>query len=409
MPTIDFSTVPLRFHQQDDPTYCGEAVIQMLLLQLQASSVKQSDLHAEANTNGLLPNQVADLLNHYASTPDRMFVPRDDAHPEDTMRRIFASLKRTAIAVPAFVIDGQHWIAVTGVAFDSATDAIRGLFVHDPEPEVPHSGDTVRGMHLPPPHDDTDTCGIPVENGGNIFGAPNRFITDTECLALYFRGECSVVCAEIPGSPPNPGFAGTAPPRNAEQPSPSRNPAVLADRVNEMIDEYGLRGPGSPFESVLRDARAVPGSVSFVNRIRKTKRAVSSSEDYYVIDVRGAAGRVAAARVGADTGRVLSLQPASSRLPTPSEIYDLAVAALRGLDETWAARVDLDRGDRFTVHPDLVWGPCLQSMSPFSPFVLVNFAEQRLYIDMNGRVYPDLTEHPRPEPSRPASRRHAES
>ena len=43
------------------------------------------------------------------------------------------------------------------------------------------------------------------------------------------------------------------------------------------------------------------------------------------------------------------------------------------------------------VYPAMVWTPCLESFSPFFPFYMIQLGDHKVYVRIDGKVYPKLT------------------
>ncbi len=55
----------------------------------------------------------------------------------------------------------------------------------------------------------------------------------------------------------------------------------------------------------------------------------------------------------------------------------------------------LIRTEAHCVYPTLVWKPCRESFSPFYPFHLVTIGDHRIYIRVDGAVFPELHDQER--------------
>lgn len=398
MTNLDFRTIDVRYHQQDEADFCGAAVAQMILAQLGAGILDQGNLQGEAapiGQTGIEDRQLGKLLeSRRPQDGGPPFVVSRDDDPGTGVRRIFAALMITGCAVPASVVDGTHWVAVTGVVFDAdATpeDAeIRGFFIHNPEPEHTKNAPPGTNARNAPPHSADDTCGH-----GHGFGSPNTFVTIHEWLNLYWappsrRGGVPYVTIPRGGRDL---YGSVRAETTAVPPGKPLEAAALRERAIAGISAYGILLPKSPLAKALADPTYVEPvlQISSMSNIPSLK----SSERYYVVQVHGAQGAAAYVRIGASDGRFLSVETPIAFHLLPEDLFDFASGALARYEEkngalgTWSVT-----GERsFTVHPTLVWRPCLQSTSPFQPFVQINLAGTIVYVTMDGKVHPELLRH----------------
>jgi hypothetical protein len=411
MTTVDFRTAPTRYHQQDESDLCGEAVAQMILRSRGVVDLDQCALRKQLNKNadGTTPIELCGLLNRNLPDAERGFAVYPDTSPQDGMRRLFAALAQLPIdapkpAVPAYVIDQKHWVAVTGVAFDAPADLqtaeILGFFVHDPEPQIPTPKVPAGGHPGPLPHSDDDTCGLLVPNHGSIYGSSSTFVTTFEWLHYYWQDDdkLGTFVTVVRDHEHRPLIGSVAPIPPVSMPGPVHFDAKkISDAANDGVTRFDLASAGSPLGSVLTGAQAHPEDVVSVDRIPKNSAAVGSAERYHLAQFRRNGQVVAIARIGADDTCFLSLRAAPSPIPARHELHDFASYAIeqfRSNDFMIDERVLRDR--TFTVHPTLVWRPSLQSMSPFYPFVQINFAGTTVFASLDGRIHRALDDHPDP-------------
>lgn len=48
------------------------------------------------------------------------------------------------------------------------------------------------------------------------------------------------------------------------------------------------------------------------------------------------------------------------------------------------------RKEAYLLYPTLVWRPCRESMSPYVPFFMVTVGDRRIYLRVDGQVFPTL-------------------
>src|SRR5262245_25315025 len=48
------------------------------------------------------------------------------------------------------------------------------------------------------------------------------------------------------------------------------------------------------------------------------------------------------------------------------------------------------RNGAYSLYPTLVWRPCRESLSPYVPFFMITVGNQRLFVRVDGQVFPGL-------------------
>ncbi len=140
----------LFFHLQDDSTYCGAAVAQMVLRSVTGTLCDQDDL-AQENSDydqGTVNGASADALAKTLSTQalaDFMAIETNGS-----LDTTFEVLSANPNGVAALVQNGEHWVFLNEVFFDEgALPAPIGIFMSDPHgPSYPDDY-----------HADGDDCG----------------------------------------------------------------------------------------------------------------------------------------------------------------------------------------------------------------------------------------------------------
>jgi hypothetical protein len=387
----------LCFHQQDKGNYCGPAVAQMVLDQLgiPLAMVCQNGLNGQipgsaTNNGGTQPTELCYLLNLNRPRRGSDFALGSDGCAAAGCRRIVRALAHSGIAVPALVF-GDHWIAVTGAVYDASDPflSVQGFFINNPEPTVRSSNEGGYGLP-PPPHAAGDTCG----QGGHYFGSADTYVTTYAWLTEYwdvpFKNGNFVTITK--GS----GF-GDAATGGARQPRVTSAPREITADDAICIAMSGIAearldrlGPLACKLAGARPSRTPPIMCSKLG----AEPDIGAPDFIVFLQKDDEVDYAAFARV-ALTGEFLGVQAPPAYVPSPNRLFDLASAAV----EAYALRSNRTgvssavRQRLFTTHPTLVWRPCRQSMSPFSPFVQINIAGAVLYLAGDGRIYTQLDAH----------------
>jgi hypothetical protein len=404
MAIIDACLGSADYHQQDDLDFCGQAVAQMILGGLNAPIGNQAELRRKAGITGLgtTPEQLCFTLNDTCVPPTGKFVVPAEHDKVDSARRLFTALTASSIAVPALVLGGSHWVAVTGAVCDGdpagASADVLGFFINNPEPQNPKKGCAPANRRIADPHGKDDTCGAFAPECAD-YGSANAFVTMYEWLNFYWearRGEpraFTTICTEGAAALP---IRGRISHNEARRTAPgvtlSKREACAAALCG--IERFGLDRGRSPLAELVAGVTAQPDEVFTVDELGSNPPRIGSSEPYYLVSLRRDQVHVASARVGIAEGRFLSLQAPPSLVPGRHELFDFAEAALRRYESETGdldARVIAERG--FTVHPTLVWRRSAQSMCPFYPFVQINVAGTLVYASMDRRIHRRIDDH----------------
>jgi hypothetical protein len=110
------------------------------------------------------------------------------------------------------------------------------------------------------------------------------------------------------------------------------------------------------------------------------KRLDHPSRGYYLVPWVNPSGIVLIVEVDASTGSLSSVVPLAQPMPrlgiNPTEARSAVTGGSGGLS---------------TDEPQLVWQPCRESASPLRPFYQVDIDAGHVYVDMDGKVYTNLT------------------
>ena len=395
------------YHQQDTNYYCGAANAQMVLEEIGAGVLSQDDLYNDNHNHSVLepgwytaPDGLAWTLNN--RKPDSVTDPFVvfGLEAEDAIsRKICWTIEHYGVSACALVLGSLHWVVVRGYrasATPSASDdigyTISDFWVNNPWPPVPED------VEAPPPHGDTDDCGT-----GGTRGIAFEQITylqwrDTYMTGVsegYWAGDFVAVC----------------------------DPEPAATRVGESLNFASLHSG----ESIITVAEAVEcaqigfdlyelGSVDwFHDRFAQglspsepilVQRLDRNDEYYYIVPFLGANQQTSIlscvdARYGSYLQTGAPRQPAGNNSIDAGAKPDIWQAPQRQhLHEALRGKsVDLGRkGGRLSLRPEvyapypsLVWRPCLESLSPFYPFVMIQNGENTVYMRLDGQVFTELT------------------
>ena len=117
-----------------------------------------------------------------------------------------------------------------------------------------------------------------------------------------------------------------------------------------------------------------PKSALLVRRLDDPLRS------YYLVPWESEEGVGLVARVDAETGELLGA--ATFSRPAPYPFITAAQALDLVLDEFKAGTVG---------ELKLVWKPCRESTSPLRPLYQIPYIDRLLYMDMDGKIYSELT------------------
>jgi hypothetical protein len=410
---------PVQYHQQDTNFYCGPACAQMVLDSIGTGLTPQIDLFTDCNGSTLDPT------SGWSTGPDHLektlkirrptgFAPFELAAlgSEDAIsRRICWAIHANKVAPVALVNGWGHWIVVKGYEASQAPTGpadgsyvIDGFEISDPSPPVPTSG----AQNLPPPHGSSDGCGTGGPNGiRGIATEDVPYKTWQEMMSGVpkneWKGKFLAVCVadQTPLPPAPPPGSGGVPHRRARtlrrksQLADASEAATLADAGLRRRGLYARKGEWS---SAL--AQASPGAGHLVQRLDRDDTFyslvpfnVTAPRSKRTRTQRSARTSVVAL-IDARTGEYLR----AARLPSPrSGFVDLNLAKAEKRVANRNIELGNDRGPFFVRkeamvgYPHLVWRPCRESPSPFYPFYMFIVGSRRIYVRIDGEVFPSLT------------------
>jgi hypothetical protein len=374
--------IDLPYHQQDKSYYCGAAVAQMMSA-TPDTCPPQAKLYHRLNGEGwyTAPDLLATLLRKRLH---RGFAVWHEARSAAACEQLARALIAARSAVAAVVMNGQHWVAVTGVAGASTATGdiagIDGFYFCDPAPVTAHLLD--REMLCPPlPHRTADACGR-----GGCYGFANTYATIGGWLTEYWPPQPGpyITVADTPLTLPVPLKLGERRPCAAVMPRPepiSKDEAMACATV--LIAESGIVRHG-PLARYLDGSRATAA---------RYVAGDATTAPYYLVFLQAANGKlVGTATVDAGDGALCTVQAAQTGTPPPAMERAEIAHALRAYAELWP---DFDcfrhvREADVVVDDALYWRPCRESVSRHRPFVRIEIDGETLYRELHGRFYRKL-------------------
>jgi hypothetical protein len=381
------------YHQQDTDVYCGVACAQMVLNSIGAGLLDQTHLFNDVR------NHTSEPLSWY-TPPDGLTWAMNDHRPvgftnpfvlfnlntEDAISRKLAwTIHHYQVAPIALVLGGNHWIVVRGYEASAApassgdTDyTISAFEVNDPWPPVPsfYLPPPPPSHPAPPPHSATDNCGT----GGNR-GVANEHIAYSTWKSTYMTanvygtlwyGDYVAVCdPDLPAKKVG-NIEAPVRPFSGEKIISVKEAIKCASKGLERFDLPNRKG----FSEAFKEAQ--PTKPVLVQRLDRT-------DSFYYIVPYGQKEKMVNAAVAVD-GRFGDYQQ-SIALPTGRSPILSGLDKNRVLDKIVGQKIRLEcsrefiiREEAFSLYPALVWKPCLESLSPFSPFHMVTVGDERIYI-----------------------------
>lgn len=392
MPTVEDLVV--GYHQQDTDYYCGAACAQMVLSEIGAGIIGQADLYASNHSHSVAePNWYTGpdgltwtLNNRRPPSFTNSFVLFDLANEDAISRKIVWTIHHYHVAPVALVYGWAHWIVVRGydasAAPTSSADtsySINAFNVNNPWPPTPTPAP-------PPPHTAGDVCGT-----GGMRGVADEHISYSTWRSTYMTGVPSghwagkfvAVCDPEP------------PPRQVGQPPPPparwTGERLLTLKEAARQAQEGLALTDLPQRATWKKAltKTSPGEPVLVQRLDHP------DSFYYLVPMQSSQKRAPVlvsvdARFGNYRQSVLLPEGTAPLIARP----EARKVAEMVTDKRWEfgdRRGELlVRKEAATLHPTLVWKPCLESLSPFYPFQMLTTATDRIYIRIDGKVFTKL-------------------
>jgi hypothetical protein len=245
----------------------------------------------------------------------------------------------------------------------------------------------------PPPHTDGDVCG----SGGNRGVADINvsydtwqadYLTANSFGAIWANRYVAVCDPDPPGSPGPPIPPGPPAQRNRFDGQRLLDAATVQADLAANLSDAGLMAH-PVWSGVFAEVRT--GAPLLVQRLDR------SDSHYWIVPTLDAGGNLRAA-VGVDARFGNYQQTMAARNPDASLFTfadpDKAVQHVLGRQFALPGIAGnlLVQPEGLSVHPELVWRPCRESLSPFYPFRMLLLGGQRLYVRVfDGAVFTALT------------------
>ena len=347
---------------QAAPELGGSACAQMLIGK---ADLDQAALAREAHALGseepgwkMAPDALAKLLSTHT---DRSFAFHPDITADQAMRRCAWSILKDRIAPAVLVWKCRHWALVTGfeadavpASIDDADWGLRGFYLRNPYGSLDH-------------HIDVESWKAQYQTG---------------VLHGIWRTRRVVVCT---------GAAAAAEPKLRPEPEPDfvRRELCDADRIRDAARAavVGGRFARHPrWQAAAKDS--VPGTPMLVTRLN-----FPADHHYIVPMLRNGRPTLLLILDGYD-GRYRESVPVEAGLPTVPDAAQARLEAMlaQGMTETEGSREPVPVWQRTTaVFPTFTWRPCLESLSPYLPFLHVHTGNRQLHIRLDGKVFGEIS------------------
>jgi hypothetical protein len=306
----------------------------------------------------MAPDALAKLLTTRAG---HAFAFLPDVTADQAMRRCAWSILQDRIAPAVLIWKCRHWALVTGfeadavpISIDDEAWGLRGFYLRNPYGPLDH-------------HIDVASWQAQYQTG---------------VLHGIWRTRRVVVCT---------GAAAAATPELRAEPEPPFVRRALLDPV-QIPDAARTAIAGDRFARHPRWREAakdtVPGEPMLVTRL-------NFPADHHVI--------VPMLRDGSTTLLLtLDAYDGGYRESAPVDAtHPASPAAARARLETMLAQGEIALAsnsepvplwpDMTAVFPSLTWRPCLESLSPYLPFLQVNTGSQQLHIRLDGKVFGEIS------------------
>ena len=383
-----------QYHQQDTGYYCGAACAQMVLAQCGAGVLDQVGLYNDNHNHSVIeggwytaPDGLAWTMNNRQSAGKYFCLDAMDS--EDAVSRMIAwTIHDWRISPIAMVFGSAHWIVVRGYtasdypSYSADTSyTISGFDINNPEPPTPAGGP-------PPPHSAGDVCG-----SGGSRGVADEHVSYSTWQADYMTGisgghwdgKFVAICDPAPPTPMQP--ASQEPRRPRFDGDVLLEPRRVAELSRQSLEEVGLTEREN-WRIALEGTEV--GEPVLVQRLDR-------ADSFYWI-VPHTRGGLATVAVSIDARFGDYKQARALPNPQGTALLTLDQDDVRGF--VYDRLHDLpDAQGQLRIRPGLacisdhwVWRPCMESLSPFYPFKVVNYGAYRLYVRSDGAVFHSLTD-----------------
>jgi hypothetical protein len=347
---------------QTTPDSGGGACAQMLIGD---AGLDQAALAREAHQLGseepgwkMAPDALAKLLTVHT---DRAFAFHPDITADQAMRRCAWSILKDRIAPAVLIWKCRHWALVTG-------------FEADAEPRSIDDEDWgLRGFYLRNPYG-------PLDHHIDVRSWKHQY--QTGVLHGIWRTRRVVICT---------GEAAAAAPKLHAEPEP--------DFVRrELLDATQIAGAATKAISGDRFARhprwqqaakdTVPGPPMLVTRLN------FPADHHFIVPMLRKDRATLLLILDAYDGSYRESAPIDADQPASSDRAQARLDAMMAQGATTTEGsgepVPLWR-DMTAVFPSLTWRPCLESLSPYLPFLHVHTGNRQLHIRLDGTIFGEIS------------------
>jgi hypothetical protein len=355
-------TLDLPSLAQATPDSGGGACAQMLLGR---ADLDQAALMREAHQLGseepgwkTAPDALAKLLTVHTN---RTFAFHPDITADQAMRRCAWSIHQDRVAPAVLIWKCRHWALVTGFEADATPASIddeawglRGFYLRNPYGPLDH-------------HIDIQSWKAQYQTG---------------VLHGIWRTRRVVICA---------GEAAAAKPKLRPEPEP-------AFVRRELLDTARIVGAASEAVKGERFARhprwqaaakdAVPGEPMLVTRLN------FPADHHFIVPMLRAGRATLLLILDAYDGSYRESAPidADQRASSDAARARLETMLAQGTTETEGSREPVPIWRNMTaVFPSLTWRPCLESLSPYLPFLHVHTGNRELHIRLDGKIFGEIS------------------
>jgi hypothetical protein len=358
----ELHTLDLPSFAQATPELGGAACAQMLIGRPdpdQAALARQSHrLGSEEPGWMVAPDALAKLLS---AETGRGFAFHPDITAEQAMRRCAWSILKDRIAPAVLIWKCRHWALITGFEAETSPRSIddedwglRGFYLRNPSGPLDH-------------HVDVRSWKAQYQTG---------------VLHGIWRTRRVVVCA---------GAAAAAEPKRHAEPEPAfvrralRGAAEMRDAARAAV--RGDRFARHPrWQSAAKDT--VPGEPLLVTRLNLP------ADHYYIVPMLRDARATLLVILDAYDGSYRESAPIDTTLPATAHKARARLDAMlaQGATETEGSREPVPIWRETTaVFPTCTWRPCLESLSPYLPFLHVDTGNRALHIRLDGKVFGEIS------------------
>jgi hypothetical protein len=422
-PSTMSNVVPTKLEFQEDTNYCGAACAAMVLDEIGPNRLTQKELYDESHDF-----DTADDTNNWFSSPDGLADTLNNNLPPaftekfklyangsqlDIARRMAWTIFKFKLPCITAVLETDHWIVVYGFDHDDAEPSgprdtqfnILGLYVNDP-------WETERKQN----HIDYSTW---QENyAATVDGGP----WDGRYIAICDPSRKGKKTGKVPvskkGKPEsqkpelnmfNPANSPIQPKENA----PLDNPIMASKSIDKLeIPQPPMKNTINPVtgKKIIDEISAGKYAVwtlqtrSFYNpkmlSMMMTKpspgkpllvKYLGRDDFYYLVPIKENNKIYSVMSISATKEKYREASFAMDR-KKPMKFNIFGTAQIKKLLTKTKKFGGSEQFKKINITKSLVWKPCSQSLSPYMPFYEVKIKNRKVYIRLDGKVFPKLTQ-----------------